>query len=136
MRTFKLAFVFLFAAFALSGTAIAAESTSVRAILVVASNEKGGTDPKLAPHEPALRGVLPYQSYKVAGEGSASVSSGGKASISLPGGNSVELQGDASGVKVIRGGRPVSVGRGSPVVLLGGSAGGKGDRYAIIVTVN
>ncbi|MEO5958064.1 MAG: hypothetical protein ABIZ49_01575 [Opitutaceae bacterium] len=136
MRTIKLALVFLFAALTLTTRAFAAESTSVRAILVVASNEKGGTDPKLAPHERALRGVLPYQSYRVADEGSASVSSGGKASISLAGGNSVELQGDASGIKVIRGGRPVSLAPGSPVVLLGGPAGGKGDRYAIIVTVN
>lgn len=137
MRTIRLAFLCLLGLFALPGAALAAESTSVHAILVVASNEKGGSDPKLAPYEPALRSVLRYQSYRAAGEGSASVAGGGKATISLGGGNRVEVQGDPSGgVQVMRGGRAIPVTPGNPVVVLGGKANDKGDQYAIIVTAN
>lgn len=134
MRTIKLACLFLFAALALPGAVRAAEATSVRAILVIASNEKGGTDPKLAPYERALRNVLRYESYRAVGEGATSVPGGGKASISLPAGNRVDLQADASGVKVLRAGQAIPLGRGSPVVILGGPAGKSGDTYAIIVT--
>lgn len=115
----------------------AAGATSVHAILVIASNEKGGSDPKLAPYEPTLRRVLRFESYRAVGEGSASVSGGGTASISLASGNRVDLQSDAGGgVKVMRGGQAIPLSPGKPVVVLGGAAGGKGDAYAIIVTAN
>ncbi len=137
MKTIKLAFLFLFAAWSLPGNALAAETTSVRAILVVASNEKGGSDPRLSAYEPTLRRVLRYQSFRSVGDGGASVAAGARASISLPSGNRVDLQGDPSGgVTVMRSGRSVAVAPGSPVVLLGGQANDRGDQFAIIVTVN
>lgn len=136
MRTIQLACLFLLAALALPRSAFAAESTSVRAILVIASNAEGRTDPQLAPYERALRDVTRYQSYRVAGGGSASVPAGGRGSIDLPGDNSVQLRSEGGSVQVMRGNRGIPVARGSPVIVLGGPANDKGDKYAIIVTVN
>src|SRR5581483_6435949 len=109
---------------------------SIHAILVIASNEHGRSDPRLAPYEPTLKRVLRYESYRTVGEGSASVAGNGTATISLAGGNRVELVGENGAVKVRRGGTDVPVAAGRPVVLLGGAAGGRGEVYAIIVTAN
>lgn len=113
-------------------------ASSIRAILFVASNDRGAPDPKLRSYEPVLRSNLRFESYRYLGEGSAAVAAGGSASIALAGGNHVELERDKSGgpARVKRGGAVVAVAPGKPVVLLGGPAGGKGDVYGIIVLSN
>jgi len=134
MKTIKLACLLLLAAFALPGTAFAAEGTRVRAILVIASNQEGRTDPQLAPYERALRDVIRYKSYRVADQGSTTVAAGGRGAINLAGGNSVQLRREGTSVMVMRGNSGIPV---DPVVVvLGRDANDKGDKYAIIVTLN
>lgn len=70
----------------------AADSASVQALLISASNAKGGSDPKLASYEATLRRNLPFNTFKLTGEGSASVASGGKSSLALGRGHQLELQ--------------------------------------------
>ncbi|MEY4938392.1 MAG: hypothetical protein RIQ93_127 [Verrucomicrobiota bacterium] len=121
-----------------AASAAAGGATSIRAILFVASNDRGAPDPKLRSYEPVLRSNLRFESYRYMGEGSAAVAPGGSASISLAGGNHVELERDSAGgpAKVKRGGAVVAVSPGKPVVLLGGPAGSKGEVYGIIVWSN
>lgn len=121
-----------------TASAAAGGATSIRAILFVASNERGAPDPKLRSYEPVLRSNLRFESYRYMGEGSAAVAAGSSASISLAGGNHVELERDNAGgpAKVKRGGAVVALSRGKPVVLLGGPAGNKGEVYGIIVLSN
>ena len=63
MRIIQL--TFLAALFALS--AVVGRAADVRAILVIASNQRGASDPKLADYEPTLRRVLRFESYRLAG---------------------------------------------------------------------
>lgn len=108
---------------------------SVRAISFVASNERGATDPRLAPYESILRSNLRYESFKYVGESSATVAPGGKASLSAQGAGHIELQADAGGnVRVQRGGTVVTVSPGRPAVFMGG--GGKGGASGVIVMTN
>lgn len=141
-RLIHLTFALLLGTFALPHHALAAEGTSVRAILISASKGKGGSDPRLAPYESTLRRTLKFDSFKFVGEGSAAVSGNGQASIALGGNHEIQLSGaDRVGrgiklrVKWTHGGRelmntsftlqpgvPVVLGRGDegevPVVLL------------------
>ena len=117
-------------------TARAAPATSVRAIAFAASNDRGPTDPQLAPYESILRSNLRFESFHYLGESSASVSPGGKASLTLPNGGSVQLEGDPSGaVRVHRGGTVVTVSPGRPAVFMGGPAQKK-SVSGVIVMVN
>lgn len=120
------------------GFAAAGGPTSVRAILFVASNQRGTPDPKLRSYEPVLRSNLRFESYRYMGEGAAAVAPGATATLTLPGGNRVELERDKSSgpVKVHRGGAIVSISPGKPVVLMGGASGNKGDVFGIIVLAN
>ncbi|MSU48323.1 MAG: hypothetical protein EXS37_04395 [Opitutus sp.] len=82
----------------------AADSTSVHAILITASNHKAAADPKLAPYEAPLQRNLPESSFRYVGEGAANVSIGGHADIPLGRGHHLELEcekGDA-GVIVVK----------------------------------
>jgi hypothetical protein len=123
---------------ALVGTGLlrAAEKrgATVRAILIVASKERGPADPKLAPYEGILRNNLRFESYRYVGEGTATVAPGGKAAISLPQNNRLELVSEPDGtIMVRRGGAMAAVSPGGPgAVLLVGSAGSKGEVYGII----
>jgi hypothetical protein len=80
----------------------AAEGTAIRAILIIASNTKGQSDPKLAPYEATLRRNLPFESFRFAGEGAASVSGGGQASLTLGRGHRLELDGERGSGRGIR----------------------------------
>ncbi|MDO8540392.1 MAG: hypothetical protein Q7S40_08110 [Opitutaceae bacterium] len=102
MRFISLLFSAL-CALAISGpVAHAADGVSVRAILIIASNAKGASDPKLAPYEATLRRNLPFESFRYAGEGSASVSAGGQAKLSLGRGHRLELDSEKGGGRGIR----------------------------------
>ncbi|HVU32322.1 MAG TPA: hypothetical protein VHE61_02735 [Opitutaceae bacterium] len=108
-------------------------ATTVRAIAFVASNERGPSDPRLAPYEGVLRRNLRFESFKYVGESAASVSAGGTADLSVPGGVRIELKADSAGsVTVRRGGTTVTVSRGRPAVFLGGPAG-NGHASGVIV---
>ena len=77
----------------------AADGASVHALLISASNQKGGSDPKLATHESTLRRNLPFDTFRLTGEGSASVAAGGRASLSLGRGHRLELQSEKGGLR-------------------------------------
>ncbi|MEO6568960.1 MAG: hypothetical protein ABIO94_09385 [Opitutaceae bacterium] len=82
-----------------SGGARAAEgggSARVRALLVIASKEKGEVDARLSAYEPNLRQILRFESYRLAGEGSANVPSPGKGSLNLGQGHSLVLESQKS----------------------------------------
>jgi hypothetical protein len=128
----KFVFLFLLAVFSLPQPARAADSTSVRAILFVASNEKGGSDPRLAPHEPTLRRVLRFESYRFLSESSASVSAGGKARINLPG-QPVEIENDNGRIRATWNGATVIVPPGRPAVI--GGRPREGGVEGVIVTI-
>lgn len=118
------------------------DSTSVRAILVVASNAEGESDSRLAPFEPTLRRILRFQSYRYLGEDSVTVTTTG--SINLGQGHRLELEHEPSDGRAVRlrvnwldGRRSLmqtglSLRPGVPAVL-GGPARGDGEVYAVIV---
>jgi len=79
----------------------AADGASVQALLISASNSKGGSDPRLAAYESTLRRNLPLNTFRLVGEGATSVAAGGKSSISLGRGHRLDLQsekGDGGGI--------------------------------------
>jgi hypothetical protein len=104
MRIIKLTLSALLLAAALiaPGRALAADrSISVRAVLIIASNEKGPADPKLAAYEATLQRNVPESSFRFAAEGSASVSGNGHATLTLGQGHRIELEGESgSGIRL------------------------------------
>jgi hypothetical protein len=148
MRTIVLALAAILAFAATGGPALAADRVSVRAILIVASPQKGASDPKLAPFEATLRRILRFETYRAVGEGSASVADGGRATLSLGQGHSLELSGDKSAARETRvrlrwrhGGRELmntalALPSGRPAVLGGPAHGDKGDVWAVIIIAN
>lgn len=120
----------------------AAESghASVSAILVIASNQRGPSDPRLAPYEANLKRTLRFESFRLAGEGSAAVAAGAKATLALPNNNRLQLEGESDGrgvrVKVSYGSTNVAIPPGGTVVIAGRPAGGNGEISAVIVMSN
>ncbi len=122
----------------------AAERTSLRAILVAASNEKGASDRRLAAYEPTLRSILRFESYRFLGEGSAALAVPAEGTLSLGQGHRLEIETEASDKGAIRlrvawydGGQilmrtVISQRPGVPSVL-GGPRRGDGEVYAVIV---
>lgn len=84
--------------------ALAADSASVQALLVFASKGKGASDARLAEYEATLKRTLPFDTFKLAGQGSASVSGpNSTARISLGSGHQLQLSGGdraGKGIKV------------------------------------
>jgi len=145
MRIIKFSFVLLLlAGIATSPSAQAAESASIHAILITASNAKTPSDARLAPYEAALQRNLPESSFRYVGEGSASVAGQGRATITLGQGHRIELEGDegaGNGVRMkvqwLNGKATVMSGtfalpRGVPVVL-GRRPSGDGDVPIVLV---
>lgn len=88
---------------ALPHSAAAANPTTVLAILINASNEKGPADPRLAPYEGPLQRNLPESSFRYVGEGSASLAGAdSRATIALGGGHRVEIDGEPGAGNGIR----------------------------------
>ena len=83
-------------------TGHAADSTSVHALLISASNQKGRVDPKLAEYESTLRRNLPFDTFSLTGEGSIAIAAGGSSSIALGRGHRLELQSEKGGDSGIR----------------------------------
>ena len=118
--------------------------TSLRGVLVIASNEPGQPDPQLAAYEPTLRRILRFESYRAAGGGSATISVPGEGSASLGRGHRLDFTTEASDGEGLRvrvrwsDGSHVFMNtglvlrRGVPVVL-GGPARSEGGVYAVII---
>jgi hypothetical protein len=138
MRTIQLIMFAVVAAFFVAPpSARAAQGrASVHAILVVASNDAGPTDSRLAPYEANLKSSLGRKSFHYQGEGSAAVAGGGKGNISLANGHNLELSNEGGRVKVHFGSADIVLSAGQTVVLAGRNAGGRGDVFAVIVMVN
>jgi hypothetical protein len=118
----------------------AAESASVRGILISASNESGASDRRLAAYEPNLRRILRFESFRFLGEDSASLAVPAKGTLSLGEGQQVELATESSDgrtvlLKVRWGGvrHEYVLQRGGTTVLGGPSTGRKGEVYAVIL---
>lgn len=131
------------AAFAAGG---GAGRGNVRALLVLASNEKGASDGRLAAYEPTLRRILRFESYTLVGEGSAALSGAGKTSVKLGRGHVVELEPDRPDGKGVRlkvnwldGGRSLMntglVLRPGVPAVLGGPSSGKGSEVWAVILV-
>jgi hypothetical protein len=142
-------FMFLVAFLALPRATFAADGTiGVRALLVLASNQRGESDPRLSAFEPNLRRMLRFESYRLAGEGSAELGSLGKGTANLGHGHSLQLENEKSDGGVIRlrvnwlaGGRSLintvlALRPGVPAVLGGPSSGKEGEVWAIILIAN
>jgi hypothetical protein len=119
-------------------TAASGGATSVHAIMIVASNEKGGTDPKLAPYEANLKRILRFESYRAVADGSASVAPGGDGVVSLTRGHRIELKSEGGAIRAtwFDGNRKVialTLPPGKPSILGGPPWGDKGEVCAVII---
>lgn len=94
MRMIPLLLAVAFAIGATLPVAHAADRATVSALLISASNQKGKSDPRLAAYETTLRRNLPFDTFRLTGEGTAAVAAGGRASVSLGQGHHLELQGE------------------------------------------
>ena len=112
--------------------------TRVHAIMIVASNDKGKIDPKLAPYEANLKRILRFESYRSVAEGSAVVAGGGNATVSLTRGHRIELKSEGGVIRAtwFDGSRKVialALPPGKPSVLGGPPWGDKGEVCAVII---
>lgn len=106
-------------------------ATSVRAILIVASNEPARADPKLEAYESTLQRVLRFRSFRFVAESSTTVPAGGRASLSVQG-HRVELESREDGsVTASRDGNTLALN--PATVFVAGSAGANGEVYGLIV---
>ena len=130
----------------LVGARAAEGRANVRAMLVLASNQKGATDGRLADYEPTLRRILRFESYKLVGEGAAALGGAGRSSVKLGRGHTLELAAEKSDGKGVRlkvnwqdGGRSLMntglVLRPGVPAVLGGPASGKGGEVWAVILV-
>ena len=139
MKTIRL--ILLLASIAALGhLARAAESVTVKGILISASNERGESDRQLAAYVPNLRRILRFESFRYLGEDSTSLAVPAKGELSLGEGQRVELATEsADGKTVLLKVRWGSVRhefvlqRGGTTVLGGSSTGKKGEVFAVIL---
>jgi hypothetical protein len=103
MRKIQLALCFLLTAAVLPCFAPAASAPksakgthTVSALLINASNKKGGVDRRLETYGAELRRNLPFDTFQFVSEGSASLPEGGRGTVTLAGGHRLELE-DESG---------------------------------------
>lgn len=135
MRMLQFVIVLLLGAIALPQPARATDETTVRAILFVASNEKGDSDRRLAPYEPTLRSVLRFESYRFLSQTSAKIPASGTTRMTVQG-QPIEIESEKGRVRVTWNGTTVVVPPGKPVVLGGRPHGDRGEVSGVIVTVN
>ncbi len=105
MRKLHLALTLLLAALLLPGLTSSASAAklgkgnrgpaTVRAILIHASNKKGGVDRKLAMYEAELRRNLPFDTFRLEGEGTTIVADGGHSTLALNHGYRLEIDDEA-----------------------------------------
>lgn len=127
-------------AFAASATA---RETSLQAVLLTASPERGPTDPRLATWEITLKRVLRFNSYTYQGSDSAALPANGTSSLLIGQGHElfVETSGNPMTLRIrwTEGGRTLmntglTLRPGVPAVLGGPSTGNApGEVYAVIL---
>lgn len=138
MKTIRL--ILLLASLAgLASFARAAESVTVRGLLVAASNEPGESDSRLSAYIANLRRILRAENFHLLGEDSATVAVSGKGNLSL-GGQGVQLSAEsADGKTVVLRARWGSVSQdfvvqhGGGTTLLIGPSGKKGETRAVLL---
>jgi len=138
-----ISFLFALCALAAAATSTKAMAGELSALLVTASKTPGPSDPRLEPYENTLRRILRFESFRLVGEGSTSLSSPGKGKISLGGGHQLQLDAAGGGSNRVdatwqQGNRTLmktglSLLAGVPAVLGGPGTGKDGEVYAIIV---
>jgi hypothetical protein len=78
-----------------------ARSVAMQAILITASNKKGGVDRRLAAYAAELQRNLPFDTFRFAAEGRAVLPPGGRGTITFAGDHRLELEDSPdSGVRV------------------------------------
>ncbi len=117
----------------------AAETVTVRGMLIAASSEPGESDPRLSAFIGNLRRILRAESFRLLGEDSASLATPANGELSLAG-QSVQLTTEsADGRTVLLKARWGSVRqefviqRGGGITLLIGSPGKKGEVHAVLL---
>jgi hypothetical protein len=95
------------------GRAPEGRTTSVRAIVIGVSKERGATDRRVAPYESYLRAYFPSESFHYVAESSAAVPAGGKVALSVQR-QHLDLQGEAGSVFVRTGKGGASLTPGGP----------------------
>lgn len=127
-----------------AGAADGGRALHVEALLVLAGNQPGETDARLAPYEPTLRRILRFDTYRLAGSGSTTVAATGPSELGLGRSHSLHLAQESGGrgprlaVRWQEGGRTLmntglNLRPGVPAVLGGPSTGEKGQVWAIIL---
>ncbi len=139
MKTIRLILLFTSLA-ALGPVTRAAESVTVKGILISASNESGESDRQLAAYVPNLRRILRFESFRHLGEDSASLAVPAKGELSLGEGQRMELATESTDGKTVllkvRWGsvrHEYVLQRGGITVLGGSSTGRKGEVFAVIL---
>ena len=135
-----LSLLLLAAAVSLVTSSRAAESVSVKGILISASNESGESDRRLAAYVPNLKRILRFESFRYLGEDTATLAVPGGGDLSLGNGQQVGLATEGGAGKPVllkvRWGsvrQELVLQRGGTTVLGGSSTGRKGEVYAVIL---
>ena len=97
MRIIRILGALLLAASVSVRPAAAAESIGLHAVLITASNDKTGSDPKLAAYEAELQRNLVFSSFRHAGEDRAQLAGGKSTVLTLQRGHRLEIEGNKSG---------------------------------------
>lgn len=120
----------------------AAGTVAVQAILVLASKGSGTSDPRLSEYEATLKRTLRFDTFKLAGQGTAALDTPSGATIALGAGHRLQLAGgerSGGGIKVrvtwTNGGREMmntslTLRPGIPAVL---GSGGDGEVPVVLV---
>ena len=114
-RLIHLTLTLLLAAFALAPLARAAGAPSVHALLIAGSKGGGASDPRLSRYEANLKSSMPFDTFKLLGEGS------GDSVIALPNGHRIQLDSVRGGEAQIFGVSAIVLPQPMPSVLLGNS---------------
>lgn len=140
-RLIQLTLALLLGALVTAPLARAADGASIRALLISASKGNGASDPRLAEYVPTLKRTLAFDTFKLVGQGSATVGNSA-AAIALSGGHRLQLSGgerSGDGIKVrvewTSGGREVistslTLQPGVPAVL---GRGGEGEVPVVLL---
>jgi hypothetical protein len=119
----------------------AAGSVTVQGLLITASNESGESDQRLSAFVPNLKRILRFESFRLLGEDSTTLTVPANGALSLGYGHQVELASESTDGKTILLKVRWSAGvrheyvlqRGVPTILGGPSTGKKGEVYAVIL---
>lgn len=134
MKTIRL--ILLLASLAgLATFARAAESVTVRGLLIAASQEPGESDPRLSSYVANLKRIGRFESFRLLGDESATVPVPGSGTLGF-GGQTVRLTTEGGGGKAELRARWGSVDQqlvNSTTVIIGPSTGRKGESYVVLL---